>query len=282
MLLRSSLSYESPSNLASSEWLLFCSTSISDPRCFICTSLPNRRKGLSASLNLRPTHNNSTSFFSNVRYYTHCFLVLLGLRPSISHILRDYILPKNVRTTHRHALRPIDSKAPESLAAIMQELPTRPTTACYLIFSDGNRSTILEKDHVTAVVRSSESFIAATNHDQDARYEERKLREILEKFNRENLAGPTVPMKYAILLESIDRRDCMKGFWEDVEHSYRRENPEAKEKDMATTERRVAGWMMKWPISNECTHYWCLMDPTIGEVKACVMYVEPLGETSET
>lgn len=42
-----------------------------------------------------------------------------------------------------------------------------PTTAVYLIFGDGSRTVAMEKDLRTAIVRSSDSFIVATNHDYE-------------------------------------------------------------------------------------------------------------------
>jgi hypothetical protein len=51
------------------------------------------RKGLSASLNFRPYHNNDHSFVANAKFRFQQLAVLLGWQPSIASILRDFILP---------------------------------------------------------------------------------------------------------------------------------------------------------------------------------------------
>ena len=116
------------------------------------------RKGLSMSLNFRPNHDRSCRL-SNFRFYFHHLLVLLGYRPSISSILRQQLLPSQT-STHR-------AKATTAtLRSIEKTLPSTRTTAACLIFSDGERTIIMEKDNHTATVQSSGAFDVAVNHDE--------------------------------------------------------------------------------------------------------------------
>lgn len=130
------------------------------------------RKNFSASLNFRPVHDTRKNF----RFYFNHLLILLGVRRSISSLLRQYILPEPTgqpvrRLWHRSwPWRKADdsshSETPtprwKSLAEITTKLPSQPTTAAYLIFSDGKSTVTMEKDYKTAVVRSSSSFIVTT------------------------------------------------------------------------------------------------------------------------
>ena len=162
----------------------------------------------------------------------------------------------------------------------MQELPRIPTTACYLIFSDGDQTVVFEKDHVTAKVIASQSFVAATNHDHDAHYENKS--EEGDEIPPDNPIASALSMKDWLLQESSARRDCLEQFWQDAQRPRRRRHRNTGEQDyLAVSERRATSWMAEWPISNECTHYWCLMDATTGEIKVCMRYLWPIEEPDD-
>ncbi|KAK2777786.1 hypothetical protein FQN52_000987 [Onygenales sp. PD_12] len=168
------------------------------------------RKNLSVSLNFRPNHNGS-GLFSHLRFYGSHLLVLLGLRRSISSLLRQCILPPRAPSRswlyawlwplHRaHIHHTLDL----SLLATM--LPNTPTTSAYLTLSDGNTTTILEKDHRTAITHSSRSFIVATNHDTAA--------DSAPPHSPSGFLRPVTAGLSDLLQDSRERRACMQAFWD--------------------------------------------------------------------
>ncbi len=243
------------------------------------------RKGLSFSLNFRPNHNVSSPL-SHIRFYGHHLLVLLGLRPSISSVLRSQFLP-HYASTKRQEKSSTLAKALPTLATISTDLPSIPSTACYLIFSDGKSTLAFEKDHRTAVVRSASDFIVATNHDQDH-----------EGTNYiHDDAQDTSPETGMQMLveESVDRKECVLDCWKRDRWQRWRDsnltangdsfledrgpiNLETESRDPANrsvSQEQVIGWMGEYPIVNECTHFAVLMDPKEGRVVWLKRRLEP-------
>lgn len=181
------------------------------------------RKDLSVSLNFRPNHHSS-GWASDFRFYSNHLLVLLGIRQSISSLLRQYIIPP---ATHKKRLLPnlalwkgknmSNSDAP-SLASITATLPKAPTTAAYLIFSDGSSTVTLEKDYRSAVIHSSSSFIVATNCDTVPAYSSSNpnnghAEEGPSHHGLEMATGVSVAM-VDLIHESDERRRCMRARWD--------------------------------------------------------------------
>jgi len=133
----------------------------------------NLQTGLSMSLNFRPNHNG-TSFSSHFHFYSSQLLVLLGRRPSIASVMR----------------KKLHSPTSPTLQCIASETPSIPSTAAYLIFSDGEMTMVIEKDHITATAKRREDFIVATNHDR----------------TDENQATAHENARYAAALHRINRR----------------------------------------------------------------------------
>ncbi|KAJ5191599.1 beta subunit of N-acylethanolamine-hydrolyzing acid amidase-domain-containing protein [Penicillium cinerascens] len=161
------------------------------------------RKGLSASLNFRPVHDTS----KNLAFYSNHVLVLLGIRQSISSLLRQCIFSSP-------SARPGGSNL-STLESIVENVPSMPTTAAYFIFSDGATTVTMEKDHRTAIVRSSPSFIVTTNHDQQS---DTSLKAIAED-KRHHHAGLTlvsdgIETMADLIEDSNERRDCIKSRWD--------------------------------------------------------------------
>jgi beta subunit of N-acylethanolamine-hydrolyzing acid amidase len=149
------------------------------------------RRGLSMSLNFRPQHN-AFNRLDNVRFYAHNLLVLLGRRQSISSILRTYLFSND----QNH------SETPASLDHLAETLPSKKSTAAYLIFSDGQFAITIEKDRVSGKVRRSCSFIVMTNHDIDSGSA------MVQTRNSKDTS-----LLNGIIDESVDRRDCLLGKW---------------------------------------------------------------------
>lgn len=181
------------------------------------------RKNLSASLNFRPNHD-TVGWGSDFRFYSNHALVLLGIRPSISSVLRQYILPPTTHSGHNGGFfsrlvpwrkKEMSNQNLSSLASIAATLPKIPTTAAYLIFSDGLSAITLEKDHRSAVVDSSPSFIVATNCDASAGAtpNAKPAGEGSSHFGLEMATGVSVAMA-DLIDESDERRRCMQSKWD--------------------------------------------------------------------
>ena len=217
------------------------------------------RKGLSVSLNFRPTHDASGRF-SDFRFYSHHLLVLLGFQPSISSLLRGYLLPPLSSNTSR-----TDVSALESIKC---GLPSVTTTAAYLIFSDGNNTVIIEKDHHAGLVRSADDFIVATNHDTA----EKKTTKSLGASHKDSFKT----LLDGIVVESIDRMNFLTELWEkSLKRTKRNSSKKASTHDQGLTKDNVIPWMGTYPILNEETHFATVMDPKDGKVVWTKRYLEP-------
>ena len=213
------------------------------------------RTGLSLSLNFRPNHDAS-SRSANFRFYFHHILVLLGIRPSISSLLRDFLLSSSERSRASRPARP-------ALAWIERQMPSRVTTAAYLIFSDGKRTVIMEKDHRTAIVRSDKNFIAITNHDEA---EELAPHEWSEVQSRAHAALQMTGME-GLIEDSKSRKECAVKMW--------KKSARPSEDGRAVKQGKVVRWIQKYPVTNEETHYSVVMDPTEGNVSFSKRYTNP-------
>ncbi|KAL6722110.1 hypothetical protein ACLMJK_001216 [Lecanora helva] len=221
------------------------------------------RKGLSMSLNFRPNHN-SNDRIGNLYYYSHIVLVLLGVRPSISSMLRRYLLPSS------HSPN-IPSFLNQDLDSIGQNLPCITTTAAYLTFSDGDRTLVIEKDNSTALVRSADDFIVVTNHD---------AAEEITNDSRLPAAQGSVALRKAgmeeIVEESMSRKDTIVQLWEKSQaervSSSSKEPPKPRK---SLKFERVIKWIDKYPITNEETHFAAILDPKAGKVVWAQRYIEP-------
>ena len=224
------------------------------------------RPQLSLSLNFRPVHNAATRG-EQFRFYLHHLLVLLGLRQSISSILRQYLFPEKA------------TDAAEGLDDISKSLPSKHTTAAYLIFSNGDETITMEKDFSTAIVRRSSTFIVATNHDKEDR---------VSQPNATTPAGEhaVITAKAAglaeLLDESKDRMECIAKKWKDELRSRKRVaslvNGVFDESEVAIQAEKVIQWVSAWPTTNETTHYAVVMDPKLNQVVWAHAYANPPKE----
>jgi len=224
------------------------------------------RKGLSLSLNFRPNHNGN-SRLENFRFYFHILLVLLGFRQSISSLLRQCLLsPYNVSST--------SSLQAQTLESIEQTLPSTATTAAYLIFSNGDRTIVMEKDSRTAVIRSADDFITVTNHDVA---EEDRPRS--QTVARQDLRTLQIMGMEEIVEESIFRKKDIAQLWEDSlgNSKYpKRISSEGLINRQVLTAVQVGAWLEEYPITNEETHFATVMDPKAGKLVWVRRYTEPL------
>lgn len=211
--------------------------------------LTGARKGLSMSLNFRPNHE-AKKRFANFRFYLHHVLVLLGRRPSISSLLRRHLLPSRTST------RISDVVAP-TLDSIERKLPSVTTTAAYLIFSDGDRCLMMEKDHHTAIIRASTDFIAATNHDAT------------EEGSPDSISANShgsLPFQLAgmddMTEDSLYRKNLATDLWKASSRRPKRSGSRRSTRQpQLPTEEKVMKWMSTFPIANEMTHFATIRKP---------------------
>ena len=256
------------------------------------------RQNLSMSLNFRGLHNASARL-AHFKFYLHHLLVLLGMRQSISSLLRSYLIG---------GVPASEIDEPESLEQISTKLPTKPSTAAYLVFSDGTNTMTMEKDYRSAVIRRSKSFIVITNHDLDSSSDAELQVEpthVVSSCPR----GLAVATYVDAIDESVERRDCIAGKWQSkvrkAERKRRREtrklnsrkqdtpnapagsisdatnaatNDVSKStalKDAVTvTQAEVIEWVSAWPTTNECTHFAAVLDPLAGQVAWANRYLK--------
>ncbi|EGD88262.1 hypothetical protein H112_04745 [Trichophyton rubrum D6] len=275
------------------------------------------RRGLSISLNFRPNHN-SGRFLANYRFYGSHLLVLLGMRRSISSLLRKYILSPDLdhirsrpwldRILWRKRSR-IPSKT--TLDWIAENLPRVPTTAAYLIMCDGNSAIVFEKDHRSAVIQESSSFVVATNSDL-ARVSLASQKEEAVEYDKGHddriidTSNEPLDLDDLIFL-SGERRAHMQGAWEkkvkqkqekpSTSHDYSTAEPILSQSgcqsgptvdcclnvsldlcgdnQVAAMPSEVTEWINGYPVTNEMTHFAAIMDPTLGQVVWLRRYLEP-------
>lgn len=234
------------------------------------------RKGLSLSLNFRGIHNDMHKPVANLKYYWHQFMVLLGLRRSISSILRGYLIPRT-RLDDTDSYRLHIEELP-TYECIVAEATCRDkslvTTACYLCFSSGEEATVIEKDLLTAKSFSSTDFIVITNADNSTASEDQASRAAKDAANK-----PKSELE-EILEEAYERRLC-------AEQNYRalcsRPAKDVTGDKDSTSEslpevEDIVTLVQKYPTTNECTHFAVVMDPLEGSIAWCQYWQEPIGE----
>ncbi|KAK2748507.1 hypothetical protein FQN57_000640 [Myotisia sp. PD_48] len=313
------------------------------------------RKGLSVSLNFRPTHSVDP-VLAHFRFYGSHLLVLLGIRRSIASVLRQYLLrPDHREKPSKWIGRLLSRKRKRVVKAdclddIIESFPKIPTTSAYLIFCDGNSAVLFEKDHRSAVKQQSSAFIVATNSD-------------LEKFFPVNGSSPSVhnvevsgtnAIKMSeLIMDSNDRRTYLHRFWDEkvnaakgtpkvnftsrgparirtqepfctkptaAQISTKESRPlkptsilwdslkptrsskprsvssplpfskhhelvispvPVEDTQVTATASEIINWTCVYPITNEMTHFACLMDPIDGKFVWATRYPEPLVNASD-
>ena len=186
------------------------------------------REGLSISFNYRERLKSESTLFEN---RIHHLLLLLGQKPSIASKLRQVLLsPEPVPTL-------------QELASKFKKMKT---SSCYLIFCTPSEVLVMEKDLKSAVVRTSEQFLAVTNHDADMEaWSPEHWQEMLAKKHILEVSGAR-----GIVEESVERKECLCNLW-------RLKGVEPVSVD------DLKLWLRKHPIRNELTHFSCIMDPSV-------------------
>lgn len=201
------------------------------------------RENLSISLNFRPNHTCST-----FKLRLHQILVLFGFRPSVTSIMRLALLPSDNGISTARLEESVDT------------LSQKTTAPCYLVLCDGNRTTVIEKDLITAKTRTSTEFIVHTNHDTEPAE---------HIHNEKEKKSPVIGMD-AWVEESEDRRACIQRKWDGVKKRHEKKHPvEGKDPGKGPTVREdtLKKWVKAYPVMNECSHFGCIMDPLTGTIR---------------
>jgi len=202
--------------------------------------------------------------WSEIKFRGHQLLMLLGHRPSVSSMLRSYIIPQYRRHIFSRKWYPSTKPLPD-LAAITKKFPSIPSTAAYIIASSSQLTTVFEKDRVTSGIRSSRSFIVATNHDNVAESNPNDLCKDFPVADSQHVQrGMEALMD--MIADSTERQTLMEKKWHKAKRAFKKTNPGTRTEEMYVTQNELSTWLQDYPITNESTHFACIMDPERGEV----------------
>ncbi|PKX89290.1 uncharacterized protein P174DRAFT_515979 [Aspergillus novofumigatus IBT 16806] len=274
------------------------------------------RKGLSVSLNFRPNHDLG-GWLGDLRFYGSHLLVMLGLRRSISSMLRQYIIPReDPRGTLFGRMLGVLVKRRQrvekpTLSSICQQVMRTPSTASYLVLCDGAEAAMIEKDHRTARMDSSSSFIVATNNDFLGSELPPKEGDTDISFGAALTSGEPISMT-DFIQDSKERRACMQAHWDKKvaqagrsahgvkpRHDPLRRTRSSRSRvadpvgststslgkesagtfenhEVAATPAEIIQWTAAYPTTNEMTHFSAVMDPTSGRVIWIRRFRDPL------
>lgn len=204
------------------------------------------------SLNFRPTHNCSAFALR-----MHQSLILLGVQPSISSILRQHLLHPDLH--------------PPTINNITKSISKTRSAPCYIILCSGTETTVIQKDLVNAQTQSSTDFIVHTNHDFTPT-------DPSSQANNQKESSSILGME-TLVEESEERKDCILGKWTALAKRQQREFKRGKGRESpAIFEQTLQKWVKAYPIMNECTHFGCILDPGTGTIRWLERGVEDLEE----
>ncbi|SPJ71920.1 uncharacterized protein FTOL_01648 [Fusarium torulosum] len=223
------------------------------------------RKGLSMSLNFRPHHAQETSW-QEFSFRWNQAMVVLGYRQSISSTLRNILLDaspdpdQQPRKSQETNIISSDSKVSDQYVQnVLTKLSTSNSTAAYLIFCQPNRTYIVEKDHRSANIRESDTFLTAYNHDVKDEEDPSRLQEAVATL----ADGEDVTGMADLVGLSLSRQHHLQGHWRKRVSACRRRY---KQRSDVVTMSDVIGFLEHDEIGNLETHYAVIMDPEEGKV----------------
>lgn len=216
------------------------------------------RKGLSMSLNFRPRHAAET-WWQRFLFRQHQALVLLGFRRSISSEMRRFLLtPQHSDHSSTSENDCTDEVSEAYMLEILQYLSTSASTAAYLIFCQPGQVYVVEKDHRTAEIAQSDTFLVACNHDLSDETRPERLADAVANIEGEDLIGMS-----DIVAFSVDRKQYATEFWR---KRLRLRQKRRHTRQKAVTLRDVHDLVQDEEINSDETHYAVIMSPTEGKV----------------
>ncbi|KAF3928270.1 hypothetical protein AA313_de0208373 [Arthrobotrys entomopaga] len=191
-------------------------------------------------------------------------MVVLGLRPSVATQLREFLIPTW-------------NKKPQSLADIIETFPQNPCAPCYVTLCDGQRAFFLEKDVHGAGIDESDEFITGTNH--DARMDDWKSEDYFtyaKTLAKHENATTAAGISEELLEDSQVRKNCIRLLYTGAQNATRVRRSTRRRTEGGIGLEKVVSWCETFPITNECTHFSCIMDPKEGEISWLKYHIEPV------
>ncbi|KAK1998025.1 hypothetical protein LX36DRAFT_681303 [Colletotrichum falcatum] len=242
------------------------------------------RKGLSVSLNFRPTHGCTTASLRK-----HQLLVLLGRREAVPSILRRLLLSNDMPGSSVEV--PVDpgttanktEQSPPFITRAAKKFIYTATSPCYVTLCDGSRVVGVLKDLRTAKAKMSSLFQVQCNHDPDHKTccgheaknmpskatramipddkywldeSENRQRALEEKWLQHIAA---VAKEAGAELQGQNNGLCLDG---DIAEDFGRDIGVP-----GVDEAMLQQWVKTYPTTNECTHFACIMDPASGTIR---------------
>lgn len=165
--------------------------------------------------------------------------MLLAIRPSISSVLR------------KHLFDPATN-----ISNLTNSLTSSTTTApAYIIVCFGKDTTVVQTDLCGGVSDSAVDYISHTNHD-------------LASSRATQRASNVILGMEGLVEESEERKGCIDSKWGKLRKRQEAQMYRAGRRDtVAVSERTLRGWVMEYPIMNECSHFGCILDPGTGSIR---------------
>ncbi|KAK2049130.1 hypothetical protein LZ31DRAFT_581920 [Colletotrichum somersetense] len=242
------------------------------------------RKGLSLSLNFRPTHDCTLTSLTK-----HQLLVLLGRREAVPSILRRILLNNDLHCSSLEVpvqRGPTANKSEQILLSITdaaKKFIHLPTSPCYITLCDGFKVVGILKDLYTGKAKASSLFQVQCNHDPDhGTCCGHKANSSPSEAAQTMLIGDD-----DWLDESETRQQALESKWlRHLAAVTKEAGVELKGQgnglclDTHTpadfdTDTEVPGvdeamlqqWVKTYPTTNDYTHFACIMDPASGTIR---------------
>ncbi|KAJ4108003.1 hypothetical protein NW769_008971 [Fusarium oxysporum] len=221
------------------------------------------RQGLSLSLNFRPYHAAET-LRQRLSYRYNQAMVVLGHRQSISSSLRQILLDNSTiperQSDEAHETGNVSPDLQnQHIQQVLTKLSTSNSTAAYLTLCQPDRVFVIEKDHRSASIRESDTFLTAYNH--DVKDEDNPAH--LQQAAAELAEGDDATGMADLVAYSLERKHDLDELWRKRARACKRRY---KLRNDVVTGADVIKFLQNDMIRNEETHYAVIMDPKEGKV----------------
>ena len=220
------------------------------------------RRGLSVAVNARPVFG-FCSRGQEMKYRAHDTLILLGLRASVSGILRDILIPAD------------EGAERQSAAQIADSLRTARCIPAYLTFCDGEEMVVLEKSLRDGVVYHSSEFQVTLNHDVETEAKPVEAqREIL--MTSANDTGMAIGGLTYLVALSLHRKRGIHRLWRRALKKTRKADGDGgKGRRNCVDVDTITMWMRdRSKVMTSGTHFGVIMDPKEGRIAWLERYLD--------
>ncbi|ENH75861.1 hypothetical protein FOC1_g10002998 [Fusarium oxysporum f. sp. cubense race 1] len=147
----------------------------------------------------------------------------------------------------------------QHIQQVLTKLSTSNSTAAYLILCQPDRVFVIEKDHRSASIRESDTFLTAYNH--DVKDEDNPAH--LQQAAAELAEGDDATGMADLVAYSLERKHDLDELWRKRARACKRRY---KLRNDVVTGADVIKFLQNDMIRNEETHYAVIMDPKEGKV----------------